>query len=121
MWDLAFELLTNQASESGPQPQGLVPVYRFWSEKLAGHFYTIDEAEKDKLIREQSKVWTFEGIVFYAYPPAKAPTGSQPVYHFWSEKLARHFYTISESEKQTLVDQYSKTWHYEGIAWYAFE
>jgi hypothetical protein len=64
MWDLAFELLTNRASESGPQPQGLVPVYRFWSEKLAGHFYTIDEAEKNKLIREQSQVWTFEGVVF---------------------------------------------------------
>ncbi len=120
-WDLAFELLTNRASDSGPQPQGLAPVYRFWSEKLGGHFFTIDEAEKNLLIKEQSKVWTFEGIAFYAYPPAKAPVGSKPVYRFWSEKLGHYFYSISESEKQNLADKYSKTWHYEGISWYAFE
>jgi len=41
-------------------------VYRFWSDALSGHFYTIDEAERDKLINQYSHVWTYEGIAWYA-------------------------------------------------------
>ena len=44
-----------------------MPVYRFWSEQLGHHFYTIDEAEKNVLIENYSQVWEFEGIVWYAY------------------------------------------------------
>jgi len=47
-WDLAFELLTNQGAY-GRDPE-LAPVYRFWSDTLGGHFYTISETEKNKLI-----------------------------------------------------------------------
>lgn len=43
-----------------------------------------------------------------------------PVYRFWSNESNSHFYTISESEKNKLVDNYSKTWAYEGIAFYAY-
>jgi hypothetical protein len=118
-WDLAFELLTTQTS-SASDP-GLAPVYRFWSDKLGTHFYTINEAEKDKLIREFSQVWTFEGIAFYAYPPEQAPVGGKPVYHFWSERYERHFYTVNESEKQRLIDEFSQVWTLQGISWYAFD
>jgi len=118
-WDYAFELLTNQAA-NGRDPD-LAPVYRFWSEKLGGHFYTISEAEKDKLIRDFSHVWTFEGVAFYAYPPDRAPVGCKPVYRFWSNSLGRHFYSISEGEKGKLVDDYSQVWTFEGVAWYAFD
>jgi len=118
-WDLAFELLTTQSSAGSDS--ALAPVYRFWSDTLGTHFYTIDEAEKDKLIRESSKVWTFEGIAFYAYPPDRAVVGSKPVYHFWSEKYNRHFYTVSETEKQKLIDQFSQVWKLLGVSWYAFD
>lgn len=118
-WDLAFELLTNQGSSANDSD--LAPVYRFWSDKLGAHFYTINEAEKDKLIREQSQAWTFEGIAFYAYPPERAPVGSKPVYHFWSEKYSRHFYTISEAERQHIIDKFSNVWTERGIAWHAFD
>jgi hypothetical protein len=118
-WDLAFELFTNQGT-NGRDPD-LAPVYRFWSDKLGGHFYTIDEAEKSRLIQDYSTVWTFEGVAFYAYPPEKAPVGSKPVYRFWSDSLGRHFYSISETEKQKLVDEQSKVWTLEGVAWYAFD
>ena len=119
VWDLAFELLTNQGSSANVAD--LAPVYRFWSDKLGTHFYTISEAEKDALIRDYPDTWTFEGIVFYAYPPERAPVGSKPVYHFWSANLNRHFYTINEAERQKLIDEYSQTWTAEGVAWYAFE
>jgi hypothetical protein len=119
-WDLAFELLTNQAS-SAVDRSDLAPVYRFWSDKLGGHFYTISEAEKNQIIKDYPKVWTFEGIAFYAWPPDKAPVGSKPVYRFWSDTLGHHFYTISEGEKQKLLNQQPKVWTFECVAWYAFD
>ncbi len=118
-WDLAFELLTPQLQTSGGRDAGLAPVYRFWSNKSGSHFYTISETEKDKLIRESAKVWMFEGIAFYAYPPDRAPVGSKPVYRFLSKNQGTHFYSISESEKQKLVAE--PAWTFQGIAWYAFD
>jgi hypothetical protein len=118
-WDLAFELLTSQAAY-GRNP-ALAPVYRFWSSKLGGHLYTISEAEKDKLLNSDPRVWTFEGVAFYAYPPDRAPVGSRPIYRFWSGRLGRHAYSISEQEKLKLVDDRSQGWTFEGIAWYAFD
>jgi len=118
-WDLAFELLTNQTAY-GRDPE-LAPVYRFWSDTFGGHFYTIRETEKNKLIQDFSHVWKFEGVAFYAYPPDRAPVGSKPVYRFWSDSLGRHFYSISESEKHKLVDQFAQVWTFEGVAWYAFD
>ncbi len=118
-WDFAFELLTNESSAA--DSSGLAPVYRFWSQSLTTHFYTILEEEKNTLISKYSNVWSYEGIAFYAYPPEQGPVGSKPVYRFWSASLGRHFYTISESERQNLIEKQSKVWTPEGIAWYAFE
>jgi hypothetical protein len=100
---------------------GLKPVYRFWAGSLGVHFYTISEQERDIVIRDYGYVWAYEGIAFYAYPEGQQPAGALPVYRFWSPRLSRHFYTISEQEKQTLVDQHSYTWSLEGVAWYAYE
>jgi hypothetical protein len=99
----------------------LKPVYRFWSGELGVHFYTISEQEKETVIRDYGYVWAYEGIAFYAYPEGQQPAGALPVYRFWSPNLSRHFYTISEQEKQMIVDQYSYTWSLEGVAWYAYE
>ncbi len=52
----------------GSQPPIAKPVYRFWSSTLSGHFYTINEAEKDSMIATYpSTVWAYEGIAWYAY------------------------------------------------------
>ncbi|MCL5281068.1 MAG: hypothetical protein M1376_14305 [Planctomycetes bacterium] len=98
----------------------LLPVYRFWSQKLSSHFYTMNEAEKDKLIRQYPDIWAFEGAKFYAYPEGKQPAGTRAVYRFWSETLGGHFYTIREAEKDKLINQYADTWAFEGVAWYAY-
>jgi len=99
----------------------LKPVYRFWSGEHGVHFYTINEQERDIIIRDYAYVWAYEGVAFYAYPEGHQPAGTKPVYRFWSSNLSRHFYTISEPEKQMIVDQYSYTWGLEGVAWYAYE
>ncbi len=46
---------------------GTKPVYRFWSNRYQGHFYTISESEKNQIIAGDSANWKFEGIAFYAY------------------------------------------------------
>lgn len=118
-WDMAFELLSNQ--RPGAVDAGLAPVYRFWSDKLSAHFYTISETEKDKLIEKYADTWRYEGIAFYAYPPECQVAGTLPVYRFWSANLGRHFYSMSETEKDKLIEKYPHVWAFEGIAWHAFD
>jgi len=95
-----------------------VPVYRFWSKKNQGHFYTASEAEKNLVISKYDDyVWKYEGIAYYAYPTQQP--NSTPVYRFWSKKNQHHFYTASEAEKDLVINKYDDyVWHYEGVAWY---
>ena len=44
-----------------------MPVYRFFNTIAGGHFYTIDEAEKDTVIQNY-KWFRYEGIGFLAEP-----------------------------------------------------
>jgi hypothetical protein len=85
------------------------PVYRFWSEQFQSHFYTISEEEKNYVKNNLADVWTFEGPVFYAYSYNAAK--STPVYRFWSEVYNSHFYTISEEEKNHIIE----TWGQDDI------
>ncbi|MDM8554290.1 DUF4091 domain-containing protein [Desulfococcaceae bacterium HSG7] len=48
--------------------EGTIPVYRFYSEALKVHLFTVDENEKNHLIDTAGDVWRFEGIAYYAYP-----------------------------------------------------
>ena len=100
---------------------GSAAVYRFWSPSLSTHFYTISESERDGLINNYAAVWSYEGPVFRAYPEGSQPAGTYPVHRFWSGTLKTHFYTISETEKNKLINTYSRAWTYEGIAWYAYK
>ncbi len=49
------------------QEPGSMPVYRFWSESLGRHFYTISESDKTAIQTNWPEVWAFESVVFYAY------------------------------------------------------
>jgi len=99
----------------------LAPVYRFWSGRLGSHFYTIDKHERDKLINQFSYTWTYEGPVFYAYPEGKQPSDAKPVYRFWNASEGYHFYTMSEAERDKVINQYAHKFVLEGIAFYAYE
>lgn len=95
-------------------------VYRFRSPVTNGRFYTVDEAEKNKLIDESSHVWTFEGPAFHAWTTKYFPNLA-PVHRFWSNLSNSHFYTISEAEKDFLRANYPQhIWTYEGVAFYAY-
>lgn len=114
-----YEDVGYRALADGADPDA-VPVHRFWSPIYSGHFYTSKEAEKQKLVENFRRAWTYEGIVFYVYTEDNRPAETVPVHRFWSESLGRHFYTTSEAEKQMLVDDYPHVWTYEETAWYAY-
>lgn len=61
-----YEGVNLYAYPDGAQPAGAKPIYRFWSPALGGHFYTIIETEKNKLITRYPETWTYEGIAWYA-------------------------------------------------------
>lgn len=51
---------------------GRVAVYRFFNKITGAHFYTINVAERDKIVATYP-AFAYEGVAFYAYPPASAP------------------------------------------------
>jgi len=108
------------AFATNTQPS-LAPVYRFWSAAHNTHFYTSSETEKTKLIDLYSGVWTFEGVVFYAYAGGAQPVGTSAVHRFWSPVLSGHFFTISQAERDKLIALYPTIWTYELAAWYAYQ
>ncbi len=61
-----YEGVEFYAYPEGSQPEGAVPVYRFWSGLLSTHFYTIDENEKNAYIKEYPDLCTYQGIAWYA-------------------------------------------------------
>jgi predicted outer membrane repeat protein len=103
-----------------PIEKDLLPVYRFWSNARASHFYTISEEERQMLLKHYAEVWTPEGVAFYAYPEGRQPLGTLPVYQLWSDLLGCHLYTMDENEKALLLRNYSQAWKLEKIAWYAY-
>jgi uncharacterized repeat protein (TIGR01451 family) len=63
-----YERIACYAYAPGEQPEGAKPVYRFWSPKNRGHFYTISESEKSNVIANYpEEVWRYERIAWYAF------------------------------------------------------
>ena len=98
----------------------LMPVYRFWSGRYLSHFYTLNEEEKNKVVKLYSSTWEYEGVAFYAYPEGRQPAGAIPIYRFWSNTLGGHSYTTDEAEKDRRIKESPQVWSYEGVAWYAY-
>ncbi len=104
----------------GEHPADTLPVYRFWKPSDNTHFYTIKESEKQKLIGSFSAIYTYEGPAFYAYGINLHPISTLPVYRFWKPQGNTHFFTIKESEKDKLINQFSDIFTFENAVWYAF-
>ncbi len=97
---------------------GTKPVYRFWSSRYRGHFFTMSAAEKTNIVENLSSDWRYEGIAYNAYPFQVKET--LPVYRFWSPRNRHHFFTIFEVEKNNIIANLSHDWNYETISYYAF-
>ncbi|HHX58669.1 MAG TPA: hypothetical protein GX706_02795 [Candidatus Moranbacteria bacterium] len=101
------------------QNKGQLPVHRFYSQNYRAHFYTISEEEKQYIINTYSKeTWQYEGVAYYAFK--ERHPGTSPIHRFHSQVSGKHFFTISEPEKENLINgAYPEArYNYEGIAWY---
>lgn len=103
-------------AKSGP---GTVPLYRFWSLKLGGHFFTTDILERDHVIAAYDDfTWAYEGIAYYVLPSDTGIAGSTQVSRFWSDALGHHFYTADPAERDYVRAHYPRNvWSYEKEAY----
>lgn len=102
-------------------PQASRPVYEFRSAITGASFWTISEQERDSLLTHYPEVWECRSVAWYAYPGPDARPGLRPVHRFWSPTQQRHFFTISESEREAIFAESALgSWAYEGAAFYAF-
>jgi hypothetical protein len=55
-----------------------------------------------------------------AYSASASAAAASPVYRFWKPSDNTHFFTMSESEKDKLVNEYFDVFTFEKAAWYAY-
>ena len=92
-----------------------LPVHRFYSKGYKGHFFTIDEKEKQNLI-DTNPNWRYEGTAYQAF--TNEASGTTALYRFYSKGYRGHFFTIDADEAETVKT--NPNWKYEGIAYYVY-
>ncbi|MFC5503384.1 hypothetical protein ACFPJ4_14140 [Lysinimonas soli] len=97
------------------QESGTVPLYRFWSPDLQGHFFTASQQERDAVVsRYASHVWSYEGVDFYVYPEGTSAAATTQVARFWSPRYQQHFYTMNPAETAYIEQYYAgEIWTFE--------
>jgi Protein of unknown function (DUF1566)/Repeat of unknown function (DUF5648) len=104
------------------QSQALVsstfsPVFRIQNGDLPGsYFFTIYESERVAALAANPN-WSYEGPAFYTSQTEEG--GLSPVWRFRNLINGSYVFTIYESERQSIVNDYSSTFAYEGVSWYA--
>lgn len=97
---------------------GLVEVFRFFNLDTGGHFFTIDESERDQVIANLPLI-RFEGVGFSAYENADDVDGLVPVFRIFNLTTGTHLFITSEDEREAALA--TGDFVDEGVAFYAFE
>jgi uncharacterized membrane protein len=95
---------------------GTVPAYRFRNVNTNAYLFTANESEKSSIIANYSWLYAYEGIAFYVY--LSPQTGTVPAYRFRNVNTNAYLFTANESEKSSIIANYSWLYAYEGIAFY---
>ncbi|MBC7518024.1 MAG: hypothetical protein H7248_03940 [Microbacteriaceae bacterium] len=98
----------------GSEVPGSIPLYRFWSARLRGHFYTASAAEKDLVVSRWPETWTYEKVAYWVYPLDTTVTNTNEVSRFWSDRFRHHFYTSDVQEREAVKSRFSTVWSFEG-------
>lgn len=93
------------------------PVFRIQNGDLPGsYFFTIYESERVAALAANPN-WSYEGPAFYTSQTEEG--GLSPVWRFRNLINGSYVFTIYESERQSIVNDYSTVFAYEGVSWYA--
>ncbi len=96
-------------------------VYRFYNVLNGTHFYTANESEKNAVVSQLSNVMNYEGEAYRAVSSQSASAtldGMTALYRFYNKAVGSHFFTVSESERDSVIANLSQSYNYEGIAYY---
>jgi uncharacterized protein YkwD len=93
-----------------------VPVYRFYNAISGAHFFTASLAERDSLRAQPGSAFAYEGPAFQV--SSQSAPNLSPVYRFFNSATGVHFYSISEDEKNHIL-QALPQYHLDGVAYYA--
>ena len=95
-------------------------IYRFFRSDIGSHFYTASLAERD-YVSKYLPQYQYEGASYQAIDDENATfTGAKPVYRFFNNSTGVHLYTMSEVEKDHIIDNLDN-YSFENIAYYAYE
>ncbi|MEK7599206.1 MAG: hypothetical protein AAB474_02005 [Patescibacteria group bacterium] len=72
------------------------PLYRLYNPAILKHLYTINENEKNYLIKNSG--WVYENVAGYLYETQQTET--YPLYHLYNPVSFDHLYTMSSAEKK---------------------
>jgi len=90
-------------------------VYKFYRPAVGSYFFTANPDERNILLN--TATFQYQGVSHYVYG-SKVLSQVVPVYRFLNS-LGSHFYTATESEKQSVIANLSHIYTLEGIAFYA--
>lgn len=97
---------------------GTLPVYRFRNLNNGAYFFTMDEGEKNTVLR--LPYFTLEGVAWWASSPAAPGGGTIPLHRFRHLTTGSHFYSYSALEVASIQSSLSHIYLYEGIAFYVW-
>ncbi|AFZ36162.1 hypothetical protein Sta7437_2632 [Stanieria cyanosphaera PCC 7437] len=105
-----------------PDSQNLL-VHRFYNTNLGVHFYTASDVERDSVL-ENLPQYRYEGASYksIASDDDRDPlTGAKSVYRFYNKNTGVHLYTVSEVEKNSIIDNLGSIYRFEDTAYYAYD
>ncbi len=94
-----------------------LPLHRFYDFQNGSHFYTDSDPEASQ-VNQANTTYTYEGID--SFVEGQQVAGTLPVYRFYDLQNGSHFYTTDQTEATLINDTEFTTYHYEGIAFYAY-
>ena len=113
----SFEL--SSSSETNTESKD-TKIYRFFRSDIGSHFYTASSAERDYVSKHLPQ-YQYEGTSYQAIDDdSDILTGAKPVYRFFNNSTGVHLYTMSEVEKDYIMENLDN-YNFENIAYYAYE
>ncbi|MGV8083352.1 MAG: DUF1565 domain-containing protein [Coriobacteriia bacterium] len=97
-----------------PAP-GKTFIYRFYNKVNGSHFYTASQSECNAISANYSATYLYEGVAYTAN--TANPANDDSLYRFYNKVNGSHFYTVSASERDRVIANYSATYQYEGAAY----
>lgn len=91
------------------------PVYRFYRPSTGTHFYTASQAEMEQVRDTMQSTYQLEGVG-YSLDGGNAQN-DDPLYRLYNRRTGTHLYTVSESEKDSILANLSHTYSLDGVAY----